>query len=53
MTKKKLALLEITKGQIQDLDRQILLLELDRRILIKEYFEMSMMDETPVIEHGK
>lgn len=52
MTKKKLALLEITKGQIQDLDRQILLLELDRRILIKEYFEMSMMDESP-IEHGK
>lgn len=47
MTKKKLALLQITRDQIHELDKQIFMLELDRKILIKDYFEMSMTDDVP------
>ncbi len=45
MTKKKLAILEITKEQIKELDKKIYMLELDRRILFQEYCEMSERDE--------
>lgn len=51
MTKKKLALLEIVEQQIKDINRQILLLELDRKILWQEYFERSKTDEVePLVE---
>ena len=50
MTKKKLALLEVVEQQIKDKNRQILLLELDRKILWQEYFERSKTDEVEPLE---
>jgi hypothetical protein len=50
MTKKKLALLNITRDQILELDRKIYLLELDRKILHKEFYEMATTDEVPPLE---
>lgn len=49
MTKKKLALLQTVRDQILSLDREILLLELDRKVLHKELFNLSITDETPEI----
>ena len=53
MTKKKLALLDIQWQQIEELRKQIFMLNLDREILIKEYNQMATTDEVPPVEEIK